>query len=158
MTTIAYRDGIMAADSGVWHGDGMNPWATKVAKGNDGVLYGLTGNAAEASNYIAWVKGGYTGDEPKARSLNDGDNSSFVVVIAKAGDPIRLRTAYGDEMYDAPYISIGGGSQACYGAMYVGADAPTAIKAAIEHGASAIGNVQSVSFAEPELLRLAVNG
>ena len=153
MTTIAYRDGVMAADSGAWHGDALNPWAKKVAKGKDGVLYGLTGNAAECSAYIAWVNGGYNGDEPKARSLNDGENSSFVVVIGKAGDLIRLRTALGDETYDAPYISIGGGSQACYGAMYAGSDAITAIQAAIEHGTSAAGKVQSVSFPEADAFK-----
>lgn len=148
MTTIAYRDGVLAADSGVWHGDAVNMWARKVVKGYDGVLYGLTGNAAEAGAYIAWVSNGYAGDEPKARPLDKDDASSFVVVIAEAGQPIKIKTAYGIETYDAPYISIGGGAQACYGAMFAGANAETAIQAAIEHGSGAIGNAQSVSFDE----------
>lgn len=143
MTTIAYRAGVMASDSGVWIDDACVEWAEKVAKGPDGTLYGVSGNAAQCSAYIAWVGGGCYGEEPRATFMKD-DRSSFIVLVAPADGPLRLRTAYGDEVYSAPYFAIGAGSVAALGAMFAGATAEQAIEAAKAHASGAFGPVQSV--------------
>lgn len=147
MTTITYRDGVMASDSGVWHGDACHGWARKLAKGPDGTLYGVTGNAAQCGGYLAWVDAGCVGDQPVA-DQEANDTSSFCVMVATPGQPIRYRTSRGDEVFDAPYFAIGPGAVAAYGAMFVGADAATTIEAAKEHASGAFGRVQTISHKE----------
>lgn len=143
MTTIAYRDGVMASDSGCWHGEAVHGWSRKLARAPDGTLYGVTGNASECNTFLEWVDTGCIGPEPKAEK-EAGDCSSFCVMIASAGKPIRYRTARGDEVFEAPYLAIGPGAVAAYGAMYAGASAVTAIDAAKEHANGAHGRVQSI--------------
>lgn len=142
MTTIAYRDGVMAADSGSWTGGTVHRWASKLAVGPDGTLYGACGDAAECNAYLKWVNGGCCGESPKPRHL--ADRASFTVLIAPRGAPIRLLVASGEEIFDAPYMAIGGGSDAAMGALFVGASAQHAIQAAIEHTDYAHGDVNIV--------------
>lgn len=143
MTTIAYRDNTMAADSGSWAGDASHGWAVKIAKGPDGTLYGVAGNAAEAIGFLDWVRGGCIGAQPLPRRKGD-DDSSFIVLAASAAGPVRIITAYGEEKYDAPYYAIGAAACCALGAMFVGAGAEQAIAAAIEHGSGAFGAVRSI--------------
>lgn len=141
MTTIAYRDGVMAADSGVWFGDGLAPWARKIVRDAEGTLYGVAGNAGQASDFIEWVLAGSVGEPPAAEKQDDGV-SSFIVMKVTRGGPVRILTAYGCEVYAAPYFSIGAGNVAALGAMFCGASAQRAIEAAIAHASGAIGPVQ----------------
>ncbi|WP_420961081.1 hypothetical protein [Brucella sp. IR073] len=145
MTTIAYRDGIMAADSGCWAGDASHGWAEKIAKGPDGVLYGTSGRAAKCFSFLDWVRGGYQGARPEPAATSDAE-SDFIVLMATAGRGVRVLTAFGEEHYpEAPYFAIGGGSVAAFGALYAGASAQVAIEAAIEHGTSAFGRVRCIT-------------
>lgn len=144
MTTIAYRDGVMAADSGSWQGGASHPWANKLAKGADGVLYGVCGNAPEAMGFLAWVEGGYRGEQPKPEPLPDGGNAYLVLAVAPGG-PIRIIGARGEESYDAPYFALGAGAPTAFGAFYAGATAQIAIDAAKEHGEGAFGAVRTIS-------------
>lgn len=147
MTTVAYRDGVMAADSGAWIGDASHGWAVKLAKGKDGALHGVAGNAAECGTYLDWVNAGYEGDEPRAEALPD-NASSFIVLIVPPSGPLRLRTAKGVEVYDAPYFAIGAGSPTAYGALFAGATAEQAIEAAKEHASGAFGQVRTIRHEE----------
>ena len=143
MTTIAYRGGVMAADTGVWTGRACHVVARKLARGNDGTLYGCCGNAAEVNAFLKWVDGGYEGDMPRPRSDKDGESSFNVLKVARGG-PINLITAYGEEEYEADYYSIGGGNATAFGALYAGATAEMAIRATIVHGSAAHGDVRSI--------------
>lgn len=64
MTVIVFRDGVMASDSGAFSGDRVWPWLRKIARGPDGVLFGVTGSAAVAGGFLDWVDGGYQGSMP----------------------------------------------------------------------------------------------
>ncbi|WIY54148.1 hypothetical protein O9Z70_06400 [Devosia sp. YIM 151766] len=148
MTTIAYRDGVMAADSGSWMGDARHGWAEKLAKGPDGTLYGVAGGAPEALGFLDWVNAGANPETmPHAEALPDGGNS-FIVLAVSPGGPVRIICAKGVETYDAPYFSIGGGSATAFGALYAGATAAQSIEAAKEHGSSAFGRVQTISHGD----------
>lgn len=147
MTTIAYRNGIMAADSGNWYGSAVHPWTRKVARGPDGTLYGASGNAAECASFMAWVDGGCLGDRPKAKEVGADDEarSSFSVLVASPDGCLSLVTARGAELYPgAPYMAIGAGAETAFGALYMGATAEQAVEATIMHGNGAVGPVQSV--------------
>lgn len=141
MTTIAYRDGVMAADSGVWFGDGLAPWARKLVRGDDGTLYGVCGNSGQCNDFIEWVNAGSIGERPVADKTPDGGSSYLVMKAAPCG-PVRILTAYGVEVYAAPYFAIGAGNTAALGAMFCGASAVRAIEAAIAHASGAIAPVQ----------------
>jgi ATP-dependent HslUV protease subunit HslV len=143
MTTIAYRDGVMAADSGVWLGDAVVPWARKLIRGPDGALFGFSGNAGHATTFFEWVDGGYKGDRPKPEPEPDGRSSLLVLHVPKDG-PVRLISAYGTEVYDAPYFSIGAGNVGALCAMHAGAGAEAAIEAAIVHAPGAQAPVRSI--------------
>lgn len=153
MTTIAFKDGIMAADSGAWAGDASNSFAYKLAVGQHN-LYGVSGNAAECQGFIDWVNDGEAkGMMPKPRPIGDYE-SSFIVMRAsgfngKHGGVVSVLTAHGEEEYETSYYAIGAGAQAAMAAMYVGASARKAIKAAKAHASGAFGKVHSIEFPHP---------
>lgn len=146
MTTIAYRAGIMASDSGSWAGDASHGWARKLVKGADGTLYGVAGDAAQADGFLKWVSAGRLDPAPVIdRQGTDGCDSSIIILAVTPGGPIRLITARGEECYpDAPYYAIGSGAATAFGALFMGATAEQAIEAAKEHGSGAFGRVQSL--------------
>lgn len=145
MTTIAYRDGIMASDSGSWNGDACHGWARKLARGADGVLHGVLGNAAMCCAYLAWVDAGCQGEPPPNRSEEDGKASAYAVVCALPNGDIRYLTADGPELIvGAPYYAEGAGAEVALGALFAGATAEQAIEAAKEHGPGAFGRVQLI--------------
>jgi len=144
MTTIAYRDGIMASDSGVWFGDAAAPFARKLIRGFDGTLYGFSGWAAHAQRYMDWVEKGCEGEEPKSEALEKGDSSLLVLKVPVRG-PIALLTARGPELYPgAPYFAIGSGNVGALCAMHAGATAEGAIWAAIMHASGADSPVRTI--------------
>lgn len=149
MTTIAYRDGIMAADSGSWMGDATHSWANKLAKGLDGTLYGVAGGAPEALGFLDWVNAGADPEHmPVAEAMPDGGNS-FIVLAVSPGGPVRIIGAKGVETYDAPYFAIGGGAATAFGALWAGASAADAIEATKEHGSGAHGHTRTISHGAP---------
>lgn len=144
MTTIAYRNGVLAADSGVWIGEAALPFARKLAKGKSGTLYGVSGSAAEGAKFIAWVEAGEIGDCPRGEAI-EGDRSSFIAIAVAATGQVRLIVARGDEIYEAPYFAIGAGNVGALCALYAGADAIGAVEAAIAHAPGAMAPIQSIS-------------
>lgn len=143
MTTIAYRNGVMAADSGVWIGDATMPWARKTVRGADGTLYGIAGDAGQAQAFIEWVEAGCSGERPTAEREAEGA-SSYCVIAVSPGGPVRLLTARGVEVYHAPYFALGAGNVGALCAMHAGATAEGAIRAAIDHAPGANGPVQAI--------------
>lgn len=144
MTVIVYRDGVMAADSGSWIGDAATNWAVKIAA-NDRGLHGVSGNAPECYEYLAWVRGERE-IMPRPREENDG--SSFVaLIVERETRKIFLLSARGEEYFhEAPYMAIGAAAPVAFGALFCGARADTAILACIQHGCNAIGPVRIVTF------------
>lgn len=148
MTTIAYRDGIMAGDSGNWLNNVMYRGAIKVARGPDGSLHGVTGNAGDAEPYIRWVLDGMQGDAPKpeATDRNEGRSAFLALVVPPGGGPVRLWTAFGsEEHHDVPFIAIGAGAEMAVGAMAAGATAEEAIRIVAQHSNFAALPVRTVS-------------
>lgn len=143
MTTIAYRDGMMAADSGCWIGSAHHTWTRKVALAPDGSLWGATGNAAECAALIRWAETG-EGEMPSPRQVSEGNSSFHALTVSPLGG-VRLLTAHGfEEMPGAPYFAIGAGGEAAFGALYMGATAEQAVAAAIAHASGASAPVQVV--------------
>ena len=136
MTTIAYRDGLMAADSGNWLSNVTYRSALKIARGPDGSLHGVAGNAGEGCEYLRWVEAGMEGDPPKPEVTNreDGSGAFIALVVPPEGDVVRLWTAFGfEDHHDVPFIAIGAGSELAIGAMAAGASAEQAVEIVAQH-------------------------
>jgi ATP-dependent HslUV protease subunit HslV len=146
MTVIVFRDGVMASDSGAFSGCDVFPWARKVAKGPDGALWGFAGSAAIGSAFLAWVDSGYQGSMPDLGAGGDTDHESEVLVARPDGQ-LSILTKHGPEIFhEAPYLALGGADTVALGALFAGADAETAVRAAIEHSTRAAGKVQAIRW------------
>lgn len=150
MTTLAYRDGVLAADSGAWIWNVAHRSAVKLAKDNLGRLHGVVGNAGEATNYLGWVRGGMEGEPPKPEATDPKDSlSSFLAMIVETDGTIYLHTAYGQEEHlNVPYFALGSGAEFAMGAMFAGATAEQAVEAAAEHSNYAMKPIHSVRHGE----------
>jgi hypothetical protein len=134
----------MSADSGAWNDSSRHDGALKVARGPDGTLYGTVGHAPECAAFLAWVHAGCREDMPLPTATPDRE-SSFVVIAVSQHGPVRIISAYGEERYHAPYFAIGAGAPCAWGALYAGADAITAVHAAIAHSDGAAGHVCTIT-------------
>jgi len=146
MTVTVFRDGVMASDSGAFDASGVFPWFRKVASGPDGVLWGVTGSSAVGSEVLAWVDSGYRGLMPDLGAGGDAGNET-AVLVARPDGQLRILTKCGEENFDgAPYMALGGAAGPALGALFAGADAETAVRAAIEHSTMAAGKVQAIRW------------
>jgi ATP-dependent HslUV protease subunit HslV len=134
MTTIAYRDGVLAADSLVT-AQGIREGAmTKIAKVGR-VLAAGCGNGVRIRAFLDWVRGGMKGAPPAM-----GDNSEAVILAP--GHPVvyvgsdGLMTQEGCEFY-----ALGSGSRIAYGALAAGASAEEAVRIAARYDTSTGGEV-----------------
>ena len=128
MTTIAYKSGVMAADSGTWLSNVAYRTGNKLAVGPDGSLHGVTGNAADGCTYLRWVTDGMKGDAPKPTETDPKEGRSSFMALVVLPDRVRLWTAHGFEEHERPaHFAIGAGSEMAIGAMAAGATAEEAI-------------------------------
>lgn len=131
MTIIAYRDGVMAADSkgsrnGAWAG-----YSIKIVKrAHDGALCGADGNANLAAAFRRWF---LAGENPDSRpKLSGDDNANAGALIVRPDGSMEEHDANGWHATSGPFYAIGSGSPEALGAMAAGADARRAVEIAIE--------------------------
>ena len=137
MTTVAYRDGVMASDSSCWEGS-TNAHSVKKVWKIRGCLVGCSGNMADIHSFVRWVKDGAAEDEyPRMKSLSAIVASDLGVSAFEAGSfhPIPVV---------GKYCSVGSGSSVALGAMHHGATAVEAIRAARHHNEATKGRIVSV--------------
>lgn len=139
MTTIAYRDGTMAADTGCFWDNFVTRSMCKITKGADGVLYGVAGLNTSCNAFLEAIKLEAIGQTPPKgipmpEKWQETDNTFIALVVYPDGRK-RILTAQGEENHDsAPFIAIGADAAISYGAMHAGADAVKAIEAAGTYG------------------------
>jgi ATP-dependent HslUV protease subunit HslV len=145
MTTIAYKDGILAADTLTTcgnHRDGYAPKAHKVG----GVLIACSGTSTYCQAFVEWVRGGREGKSPLV-GLADADACNAVVIGPESDVEVwcsagSWRTTPGDGIY-----ALGSGQEYAYGAMAMGASAIEAVKIAMRFDVKTGGDVTAVSLA-----------
>lgn len=125
MTTIAYRDGVLAADSQAtcdYHGR-----VRKIHRLPSGMLVGGCGDAAECHSVVEWLMGGQEGKAPKAPD-------AYLIIVDKDGG---VFFSSGSPFQPFPseldFAAIGSGSAVAMGAMEAGASALEAVKIAAKH-------------------------
>jgi ATP-dependent HslUV protease subunit HslV len=141
MTTIVYRDGVIAADTMLSCGDSLKYGITKIARGPDGRLGGGCGDAAFTTPWLRWLRGDID-QMPEPKFDDKGGDTGFVVW---PDGKIEVFERGGSFMVEWPYFAIGSGSPEAMGALFVGASAEEAVRAAIQHDAHTGGAVQVLS-------------
>lgn len=124
MTTIAYRDGVLASDSLVTLGNTkVHGSYQKIRRIGDHLL-GTAGSVAACQQFIDWVKSGNDEDPPPK-----GEYSALII------DPRgRVREMENGSVLPVPrgakFFAIGSGAPYALAAMYAGATATEAVKIA----------------------------
>lgn len=140
MTTVAYKDGVLAADSCIVEDGGSRrvPGGMKKIVEIDGDVYSFCGSV---SQFLACIKALAENQE-----LPTWEGSTILVKIDLKG---RVWSNEGNGPWikaDGKYAAFGSGSSYAYGAMAVGASAVDAVKAASKFDTSTGGPVRHVNI------------
>lgn len=161
MTTIVFRDGILASDSkmsfgGVYAGNFKKVFKVTMEESQSLVdrllhkpierkeyLVGAAGSVPDIQEYLDYIFEG--GREP------NNDLECSILTIEKTEDGGYDIQYYGggarlSHNIGGDYYAMGSGADIAYGALYHGASAEQAVRAAIHHDNGSGGAVQIVSF------------
>lgn len=142
MTTIVYRDGIMAADSCVSYNDAKTAAVTKIWE-VEGTLIGVSGSLSA----LAMVRSVVTDAGSIWPAMARDEHCSGIMVapsgvihfVGSNGIPIEV---------DAEFHAIGSGAELAIGAMAAGASAAEAVKIAIQYDCFSAGPIDILSLQE----------
>lgn len=133
MTTIAYRDGVLAADT-LHSSDGIViSHRSKLEVLENGGWLATKGCSGFGRALRQWLEGGRIGDQPK------GDGGG--ILVHPDGALEAFEDGFCEHLEGAPYFAFGSGQQIALGAMFAGATAEQAIAAAINHDVYTGGEV-----------------
>jgi len=125
MTTIAFRDGIMASDSMIECNGWLSPCieVEKIRKVTNGALIGLAGNPTFFDPFCDW----FLGIKNERPVLND-----TMILVALPDGQLEEYTQHGKIVLSLskPFFAIGSGTPAALGAMCAGATAERAVSIA----------------------------
>lgn len=133
MTTIAYKDGVMAGDSqSSWHYKELN--AKKVQKRGD-MLIGFAGDFGSGVRFCNWMFN--KGEQP---NVIDDSFSAIVVKGSKCYHYDRTLVPF----HSDKYIAIGSGAEFAIAAMDCGKSAVDAVKIASRRDPHTGGKIRTV--------------
>jgi len=144
MTTIAYRSGLLAADTLISYTSITNGSREKIAKCG-GFTVALAGPAWLRRPLEAWCAGGCPEDDVPQVLLDHGNDFSALIIDNTTGDLFEFDNGYLLPIF-ADYTAIGSGALLALGAMAHGASAEEAVEAASKHDKNTGGPVTSLSF------------
>lgn len=147
MTTIAYRDGMIAADTGMTIGETRLGHMTKIAVSKHGrKLGGAAGSAGYCHAFLMAITEGQ--DFPAAVEDSQGTDRGLLIESDKPNDMHIFESGGVFIVRDVPYYALGSGRDIALGAMFQGATAEQAVRAALQHSAWTYGNVLTFAFKE----------
>lgn len=139
MTTIAYRDGVLAADSQVTLGSMRLPGsALKIGKTKAGVLYGGAGSVAACGEFFDWV------NSPDDGELPEGEYSGIIVL--PKGEVMEIENGSFLPKMKQKFIAVGSGAPYALAAMMAGATAQEAVKIATKLDIHSSGPIKTVKL------------
>lgn len=131
MTTIAYRDGVLASDTATWSGAALVGSVVKIVRRpGDGHLAAAAGSARYGSAFREWF---IQGEQGVAPTPMETEHYSDRGMIFRGGFVVIIHEPEGAHEIKAPYYATGSGRDFALGAMYSGAGAARAIEAAAFH-------------------------
>lgn len=142
MTTIAYRDGIMAADGKRNDANDVKRGEVKKIHLFDDCIVGVSGDVPSITRFLDWVGSGMPQDNMPEMVSEKG----FTATIVDAGGDVEIwQSDLTPMMQDAPFYASGSGYEIAMGAMAAGASAEEAVEIACEYDAHSGGPVQVVN-------------
>lgn len=142
MTTIAYRDGVMAADTALTHNGVWEGKSVKIGTTSDGRVVGIAGAPGMMKPFIDWLQFG--GDAP----AYDRDDHFFAIVAYADGAASLYDRFMSEIKMSEPFHAIGSGKEIAIGAMAAGASAEDAVRIACIYDAYSAEPVRTVTVAE----------
>lgn len=136
MTTIAYKDGVLAADRQVTRGTMRGGEITKIRRLDDGSLVAVVGQPGVMSDAAAYLDG-----KTDTRPTLDGD--TIVIHVLPTGS-LNFYEGTGWlklEGVVSPFYAFGSGRDFAYAAMSMGATPEAAVKVASQFCIYTNGNV-----------------
>jgi len=158
VTTIAFRDGVMAADS--MECDDAQKWqCVKLFRARAAVI-GLAGDSVNSLIFLDWYR-----DRKNPAPERDTDHS-FEALVASAAKLELWTELLRPQIISADYYAIGSGASVALGCMYGGSDAYTAVEAACHFArgsrepviAKSIRPERDVVYEPAAAIKLAVRG
>lgn len=148
MTTVAYRAGIIAADTGMVIGETRVGETRKIAQSEFG-LVGGAGNAGFVAAMLRWFEEGEAvGQCPK--SITDEFTTDRAIIIRP--DKPRIINILEDDTgwfeVEAEYYVLGTGREVALGAFWKKATAVEAVQAAMQHDNLTWGRVMHFGFSK----------
>jgi len=122
MTTICYRDGILAADTAVFDRGVYCGQAVKIARSPCGAIGGGSGSLGDISIFLDWLKGGCCGSPPSIK-----DPQSECIWVKSDGSAWWVGHESVTTKLEGPYFATGSGFCLALGAMAFGASAEQAV-------------------------------
>ncbi|RWB95563.1 MAG: hypothetical protein EOQ56_27840 [Mesorhizobium sp.] len=152
MTTICYRDGVLAADSRAYAGDKMPMgYKTKIHRLKGGYLVGASSRDVGTTDaFVDWCAGhANKGKHPGLQGHQHEINVQGILVDPEGG----VHYWYGQRCFSGPlkddYFAIGSGEQFAYGAMKAGASAEEAVRIASECDSYTGGPIVTLKLEAP---------
>ena len=151
MTTIAYRDGVMAADRGVTMGQMFYGRETKIHR-VAGLLVGIAGSNALSLSFLRFLKVSPKPDMLELPKLQaDKEDCLVALSIDNSTNGIGFwwTTDAGQLIVDyihAEYLAAGSGKEIATGAFAQGATAEEAVECAIKHNIYTEGPIDTLMF------------
>lgn len=150
MTTIAYRDGVLAADTRLGAGSMRTGRMIKAVALSGGGMAAACGRAVYIRAFLDYALSLPFGmidgiHVPPEAASADGDEG---LIVATDGQVTLFEEGFGRFVLDAPFYATGSGARFAMGAMQVGADAIRAIEAAIALDANSGGDITVVRLRE----------
>ena len=145
MTTIAYRDGMIAADTGMAVGETLIGHTTKIARNIAGDLAGAAGRSGYAMRFREWFKGGEHSPPPEAKET---EHTLDRGIIFRRDGTIEVHEPDGVFTIRADYYAFGTGREVALGAMAQGATAEEAVRATMKYDAYTFGMVEVLKSEE----------
>lgn len=129
MTTIAYSNGVLAADTLVTERGARLATKTKIVR-RKGMLAGGAGSSVICRAFTDWFLDGMRGAPPNMQPDKQRPSSECVIFYA----PKKFITFDGDGVSDleADYFALGSGASFAKGAMAMGADPVRAVEIAMQ--------------------------
>lgn len=139
MTTIAFKDGVLASDSLVTSG-GQRDGLTRKIWRHGRLLVGGAGSTSICHRFYEWVRAGMRGRCPV-----EGTNNANGFVIAPTGEVV-VWGSQGPWLNTTGMVAFGTGGDLAMGAMLAGASAEEAVAVAIKLDVHSGGPIRSLSL------------
>jgi len=151
MSTIAYKNGVMCADSQIFEGGCMLGKVLKIKKiivGENTMLAAAAGYAPSCQKFLEWCETGQSKDimELKLTLQSDDDFEGLIVYSNAPRRFLSYENSMEPTIITADYYAIGSGRPFALGALAAGATVTQAVHIACKFDIYSGGNLQTQRF------------